>query len=670
MTIQKITVLTTYAGQQHKIRKLMRQGNFPDVKLTVVDNYQGEENDIVLLSLVRSNPEGSVGFLKIENRICVALSRAKIGLFVIGNFELLAMQSLLWRDILEDLKKKKQVGPTLHLYCQNHQSGTGINIESPNDFEKAPDGGCLKPCAFKLKCGHVCSKYCHPYDPEHKEYLCMRSCTQILCSKGHPCPRLCHEKCGPCVVPVQKIIPSCGHEQIVPCFQNPKTFSCMNDCEKLCSKGHTCPRPCHENCEPCAEPVLKIIPSCGHEQMVPCSQDPITFSCKNNCEKTCRNGHPCPQPCHEKCGPCVVPVQKIIPSCGHEQIVPCFQDPHDFSCRGNCETDLDCGHRCGEACGKAHQCRATIKKTFRCGHVEEVLCINKDTVECWVRCGEKLDCGHICDGNCNRCHEGRLHVPCQKMCKEILICGHECGAKCSHCPPCRMACENRCPHERCTKFCGEICDPCIAPCEWKCEHFKCTLLCDEPCDRPPCNEPCKKKLPCEHQCIGLCGEPCPMQCRFCNAALVSNVSGKPNARFVFLEDCGHIVEVTSLDRHMASKSDEIQLKKCPHCKTIIRYNMRYGNVIKSILRKLEVVRKQCNEQAETVLDTEERMMIEVMEDDECEGNTKEMMLRQGFTNTVAGLTALQNQFTLLDELSKITDEYDPFCWYRRHRSTY
>lgn len=50
-----------------------------DVRITVVDNFQGEENKIILLSLVRSNADGNVGFLKIDNRICVALSRAKEG---------------------------------------------------------------------------------------------------------------------------------------------------------------------------------------------------------------------------------------------------------------------------------------------------------------------------------------------------------------------------------------------------------------------------------------------------------------------------------------------------------------------------------------------------------------------------------------------------------------
>jgi superfamily I DNA and/or RNA helicase len=56
------------------------------VKVTVVDNFQGEENDIILISLVRSNSEAKTGFLKIENRVCVALSRAKMGFYIIGKY--------------------------------------------------------------------------------------------------------------------------------------------------------------------------------------------------------------------------------------------------------------------------------------------------------------------------------------------------------------------------------------------------------------------------------------------------------------------------------------------------------------------------------------------------------------------------------------------------------
>ena len=49
-------------------------------------NNQGEENDIILLSLVRSNKEGGNGILGIDNRVCVALSGGRHANFYIGTF--------------------------------------------------------------------------------------------------------------------------------------------------------------------------------------------------------------------------------------------------------------------------------------------------------------------------------------------------------------------------------------------------------------------------------------------------------------------------------------------------------------------------------------------------------------------------------------------------------
>ena len=60
-----------------------------DIRIVTVDNYQGEENEIILLSLVRSNKENKIGFLEISNRVCVALSRARLGMFLFGNAECL-----------------------------------------------------------------------------------------------------------------------------------------------------------------------------------------------------------------------------------------------------------------------------------------------------------------------------------------------------------------------------------------------------------------------------------------------------------------------------------------------------------------------------------------------------------------------------------------------------
>ncbi|GAB0197302.1 NFX1-type zinc finger-containing protein 1 [Grus japonensis] len=65
----QITILTTYTGQLFCLRKLMPAKTFEGVKVHVVDKYQGEENDVILLSLVRSNSEERTGFLQIPNRL-------------------------------------------------------------------------------------------------------------------------------------------------------------------------------------------------------------------------------------------------------------------------------------------------------------------------------------------------------------------------------------------------------------------------------------------------------------------------------------------------------------------------------------------------------------------------------------------------------------------------
>lgn len=55
--------------------------------------FIGQENDIIILSTVRSNSKGRLGFISTENRICVSLSRAKYGLYVIGNLKMMSDKS-------------------------------------------------------------------------------------------------------------------------------------------------------------------------------------------------------------------------------------------------------------------------------------------------------------------------------------------------------------------------------------------------------------------------------------------------------------------------------------------------------------------------------------------------------------------------------------------------
>ncbi len=57
------------------------------VRIATIDNFQGEENQIIIVSLVRSNPKHIPGFLKVQNRVNVLLSRAKHAQYIIGNRE-------------------------------------------------------------------------------------------------------------------------------------------------------------------------------------------------------------------------------------------------------------------------------------------------------------------------------------------------------------------------------------------------------------------------------------------------------------------------------------------------------------------------------------------------------------------------------------------------------
>lgn len=75
-----------------------------------MDNYQGEENRIVLLSLVRSNADQRLGYIAVDNRICVALSRAQDAFYVIGNFNLLVEHNETWKTIVNKVKALSLIG--------------------------------------------------------------------------------------------------------------------------------------------------------------------------------------------------------------------------------------------------------------------------------------------------------------------------------------------------------------------------------------------------------------------------------------------------------------------------------------------------------------------------------------------------------------------------------
>jgi ATP-dependent RNA/DNA helicase IGHMBP2 len=83
-----IAVIAPYAAQVRRLRELLP---VPGLEIDSVDGFQGREKEAVVLSLVRSNTEGEIGFLADVRRLNVALTRARRKLLVIGDSATLAV---------------------------------------------------------------------------------------------------------------------------------------------------------------------------------------------------------------------------------------------------------------------------------------------------------------------------------------------------------------------------------------------------------------------------------------------------------------------------------------------------------------------------------------------------------------------------------------------------
>jgi superfamily I DNA and/or RNA helicase len=79
---EEIGVITPYRAQAQALREQLQA---EELEVDTVDAFQGREKTAILLSLVRSNAEGTLGFLEDLRRINVALTRAKRHLFVVGD---------------------------------------------------------------------------------------------------------------------------------------------------------------------------------------------------------------------------------------------------------------------------------------------------------------------------------------------------------------------------------------------------------------------------------------------------------------------------------------------------------------------------------------------------------------------------------------------------------
>ncbi|KAL4912229.1 P-loop containing nucleoside triphosphate hydrolase protein [Aspergillus aurantiobrunneus] len=222
----KLVVLTPYLGQLHLLREELRKENDPvlndldsydlvraglisqasaqhikkPIKLSTIDNYQGEESDIVIATLTRSNENGDIGFMSAPQRLNVLLSRARDVLIMIGNSKTFVGSRKgtdVWKPFIDQLQTSGHLYDGLPVKCEQHPQRKAV-LQNPRDFDKlCPDGGCEEPCWTKLDCGlHDCPHKCHQLS-DHSKMPC-RKVTEWTCSRNHRLTRPCFQQKGTC----------------------------------------------------------------------------------------------------------------------------------------------------------------------------------------------------------------------------------------------------------------------------------------------------------------------------------------------------------------------------------------------------------------------------------------------------------------------------------------
>ncbi|TGZ81583.1 P-loop containing nucleoside triphosphate hydrolase protein [Ascodesmis nigricans] len=359
------------------------------LRLATVDNFQGEEAKVVIVSLVRSNHDRKVGFLRTSNRINVLLSRAQHGMYLIGNAST-AEGIPMWNDIIRMLRMTARLGHYLELECPRHPNKT-ICVESPDDFNNfAPEGGCSAKCDRRLACGHACEVKCHS-DYLHDSVRCLQNCLRSFPHCNHPCPKKCYEKCGNCRVPITSNI-------TLPCGHIPKSVRCFEtqELEKV----------------RCYHSVTRVVEKCQHAAIVSCCTNMAFYRCQKLCKALLPCGHACQRKCGEchetdtvSHGPCKTPCGRLFTTCNHTCESPCHNGTPCGTCKKKC--DIDCAHsKCSKDCGKpcvpcAEECTAGCVHQGKCRMPCAVPC---DILPCDLRCQSVLECGHQCPSICGeRC---------------------------------------------------------------------------------------------------------------------------------------------------------------------------------------------------------------------------------------------------------------------------
>ncbi|EFJ34295.1 hypothetical protein SELMODRAFT_438696 [Selaginella moellendorffii] len=105
----QVGIISPYAAQVKAINDRLKSWDHGSLSINCrsVDGFQGREKDVIILSTVRSNVGGYLGFLEDHRRLNVAITRARHVLCIVGNANTLESSDGVWRQLLNDARHRK-----------------------------------------------------------------------------------------------------------------------------------------------------------------------------------------------------------------------------------------------------------------------------------------------------------------------------------------------------------------------------------------------------------------------------------------------------------------------------------------------------------------------------------------------------------------------------------
>jgi hypothetical protein len=144
-----IGVITAYAEQRDLLRRLMGPHDWPperQLEIDTVDAFEGREKDIIVLSLVRANRRRDIGFLRLEQRLNVAVSRARRLLIIVGDTS--TLRGGYFHHLIATAGSVGAIVPAPRLLGQLlHRGRKVLRRERPGEGEASAAGEALEPGA-------------------------------------------------------------------------------------------------------------------------------------------------------------------------------------------------------------------------------------------------------------------------------------------------------------------------------------------------------------------------------------------------------------------------------------------------------------------------------------------------------------------------------------------